>query len=253
MANNRYITGDVAKIPAPKKIGAAPLVQAVEPIKGDWSQNNNWGASFDRFKNGWPLVNNPSIFPVAQCPSFRGPPRVRGILLTNDVIYLGAATTGPSVQARITYGSGGVSQQMLLDWGASTVVNLPASNIVVEAVVNGSNDDGGGGLLAGAILSANFSNELIPKVGYTTLTVTWNTAIPLEVPPFATGFIIGDRAAALATDTIFGNSPEGVTIYSLFEPFTDSNVGLVNWLPTQVASLNSSAGTVLSISWVLSV
>jgi hypothetical protein len=235
MANNRYITGDIEGVPAPKKKVNAPLVQAVEPIKGDWSQNNNWGASFEQFKNGWPLVNNPSIFAVAQCPSFRGPPRVRGILLTNDVIYLGAATTGPSVQARITYGSGGVS------------------NIVVEAIVTGTNDNGFGGLLAGAILSVNFSNELIPKVGYTTLTVTWNTAIPLEVPPFATGFIIGDRGVALPTDTIFGSSPEGVTIYSLYEPFANGNVGLVNWLPNQVVSLNSGAGAVLSISWVLSV
>jgi hypothetical protein len=249
MANNtRVITGDIAPIPQPKKAKTAPVVQAIEPVKGDWTQNNNWAFTLDK-RSGWPAINTPpSIFSVAQCPVFRGPPRVRGILMTRDDIYINGSYGSGNLEiaARITYGAGGLSQQLLLDWGPTTVVNLPASNIVVEAIVTGQNEDGGN-LFLGGVLSVCFSNELIPKVGYTTYTqtVSFGPGASVEIPPFATGFIMATlEPTALIAAFSTGNTGNAAAVYYL---------GQIFWLPTKAAYLVSSELTSAVISWVLSV
>jgi hypothetical protein len=260
MANNTYITGDIHGIPAARQKNAGPLVQAVEPVKGEWNQSNNWATSFDKYKDGWPLMGT-HIFSIAQCMAFRGPPRVRGIMLSRDDISIGGPQYGDGsidIKARITYGSGGFSQQLLVDWGAGTVINLPASTITVEAVAVLSNDNGSGNPLWGGILGCTFSNELIPKTGLTTLTdKRFLLNVPKEVPPLAVGFIIANTSGVPQNEILKAWNleryvDEPVAIYPL--AFSDQLSGVPNWLPSSAAYLQGSNSTLpVSISWILNV
>lgn len=260
-SDNRYITGDIEPIPQPKMRTSAPLVEAIEPVRGDWVQNNNWGFSLDML-SGWPLVNSPTIISIAQNPVFRGPPRGRGVLLTRQDVALQNASVTLSIQARITLGLGGMSRQLLVDWGNVTTLNLPASNITVEVIVTGSNDDSFGNKTWGSQLDVLFSNEIVPKDGYNTYTQLLNihNNAFTPVPQFAKGFQFTNRAFTYGAGQLLafnGLNSSWPNIVFDIDQLIDNGPDTIYWLPSFVSQCTSSlvsdpAGTAL-ISWVLSV
>ena len=258
--NNRTIYGDIAPIPEPAV--RKPFAEVVEPIRADWSQSNHWAFTLDKTR-GWPINNTPSNeFSVAQNPALRGPPRGRGVVLTRqDNFPTAVGTSSMNLQARISLGLGGSTQQFLVDWGNVNILNLPSSITRVEAVVSGSNDDGFGDPVLGSFLQVFFSNEILPKDGYNTLTerITLSTTSQF-LRPFVRGFMLENVNVDPATKLNFyapvlaGAFPaQSFTFASLIANGSD----YVHWLPSGVTSWNASGivGALddCAISWVLSV
>lgn len=168
-----------------------PKVLAEEPTMGDWVQDNNWGVIYDTTAQGWPLQNDNRVVGIIQNPKFRGPTRGRGVILTRrDVILTSLSLPAIDIKARIGIGVGGSTQYLLCDWGPNVVLNLPSSNTDVDAIVNGTNDFLGGPML-GSYLQVMFSNEILPKDGYNTLTQQYDFTAgqPFQVPSFVKGFM----------------------------------------------------------------
>jgi hypothetical protein len=237
----------------------APLVMAEEPVKGSWTQDNNWGYALD-MRSGWPLQNDNTLMSVVQNPAFRGVTRGRGCMLSRvDNLVSGNFTPLLSIQAKITIGAGGLSQNIFVDWGPGTTLNLPASVMTVEAVVNGDNDSGFGTARIGSYLRVMFSNELLPKEGYNTLTTRedWNSNILRFLPEFTKGFMFANINMA-PTDEIrfYGNDPAAPLASFLVSDMLAQPAGTVFWLPSRVThyALNFGPQPIESFfSWVLNI
>jgi hypothetical protein len=107
----------------------APLVVTREPTIGPWQGNVQWANSFNDLL---PIDENQEV-PVANLDSAPGPPRVYTITLGRSDYSLDNAANA-DVRAKIVYGSGGIKNSFLCDWGAGTQISLVASEIRVTGI-----------------------------------------------------------------------------------------------------------------------
>lgn len=237
----------------------APKVIAEEPVMGDWIQDNNWGVIYDTTQQGWPLANDNRVVPIIQNPKFRGPTRGRGLILSRrDRIISSVVTPSVNLKARITIGVGGSTQTVLCDWGPNVVINLPSSNTDVDCIVNGNNDFLGEPMI-GSYLQAMFSNEILPKEGFNTLTELYdfNSGGVFIIPSFVKGFMF-ENDNMPDTDELAFYSPGFTTSLARFTvgEMAGYPSGTVFNLPTAVTYWGRVFGASpvqAKISWVLSV
>lgn len=114
----------------PPKLG---MVEIVEPLKGPWVGNINWGKLFES-PPGIAGLGQLSTTPVAvmQTDVLPGPPKVWTISLSKQRLETIGIFYG-QLYARIICGIGGATQTVDLDWSEGSTVNVVANSISVQA------------------------------------------------------------------------------------------------------------------------
>ena len=117
---------------APQQSGTQ-LVEVVEPLRGPWVGNINWGKLFES-PPGVAGLGQLSTTPVAvlQTEVLPGPPKIWTISLSKQRLETIGFFYG-QLYARIICGIGGATQTVEVDWSEGTTVNVVANNISVQA------------------------------------------------------------------------------------------------------------------------
>lgn len=103
-------------------------VLILEPSKGDWLNNNNWGNSH---RGPIPAAAGVEIG-VAELRETPGPPRVYTVQLFRTIVH--TDENNADVRAKVSYGVGGVRNSFQLDWVTGMQFSLLASYVKLDAV-----------------------------------------------------------------------------------------------------------------------
>jgi hypothetical protein len=104
----------------------APNAVVIEPEKGPWKNNVNWG---NTFKGPLPSAAGVEI-PVFDGSKIVGPPRVQTIQLFRDDNRLGS---NGDYRAHIYYGVGAAQNEFFCDWSQGAQISLVANWVRVNA------------------------------------------------------------------------------------------------------------------------
>lgn len=100
----------------------------VEPAVGWWTGNNQWG---NRFQGNYPASVDLPIA-VTTMPALPGPPQQVGISLFRSE-PVGQEPQNADVYCELTYGAGGTSNTILLDWAQGGTFSIPANTVRIVA------------------------------------------------------------------------------------------------------------------------
>lgn len=101
----------------------------VEPTVGHWTGNNEWGYRIDTF---YPQLEG-GLIPILNNPGLPGPPRSLALTLFRSALVAKLAVNA-EIRAQLTYGAGGVSNTVLVDWGNGGSICIPCNTMRVDAI-----------------------------------------------------------------------------------------------------------------------
>lgn len=225
-----------------------PNVVAIEPTKGPWKNNPQWGNSFD---GPFPAEAGAEL-PIFEAGEIVGPPRVQSLILYRNEAARGANS---DVFARVFYGIGAKQDSFDLDYLNGVQFSLVCNWVRVVAVsftpepLNPYSPTGGA-LQLGAGVAEGTVTKGLPASFTEIQRFTAPGVATFEMPPFAKSVIVWGAPAAAVVQFIGGGSFNPFTgTVADFDPFLDTGIacpgGMVRVIVTPAADCT------IAVQWFL--
>lgn len=172
----------------------APDATVIEPTKGPWKNNVNWG---NTRKEPMPLEAGAELA-IFDGDHIVGPPRVQTVQLFRDDNRVGQ---NADYRAHIYWGVGAAQNEMFCDWSQGTQISLAANWVRVNAVTYTPlafapyNPAGGMVQIGANVVEGNVGKGRAATFTEPTVLVADNATTPnYEAPDFARGVLVHVRS-----------------------------------------------------------